>query len=442
MSDRRDWPVAARGLTGMRRRWPAWLCAGVLVGMLAGPAVWAAPVRIMPLGDSITYGVGDESNHGGYRGPLYDLLVNAGDAVDFVGTLTGGAIPDPNNEGHSGWRADQVRDQLNTWLTLNPPDIVLLHIGTNDITAGETVSTITAEIGQILDIVDAFEAAHGRPITVVVARIINRNDSFSGETTTLNGSIADMVDARAAAGDLVTVVDQEAALTYPNDLADTLHPNAGGYAKMAGVWYAALVPLLRNRADFVSDTIPNVMIPGHAYDCGVTMLNSGHDPWSCAAGTRLTVTQSGGPVANVLAPDGGYAIPISPCTIAAGQQGVFAFTVNMSADATYGQYELAWQMRDDSEWFNSNGHVAVFRQTIYVRPYPFFKGDFDDDGDVDQDDFGHMQLCLSGTGVVQSDPNCFDARLAGSLDVGTADLAIFIQCHGGEGVMPGANCIK
>src|SRR6185503_15255025 len=40
-------------------------------------------LRVLPLGDSITFGAGAG---GGYRAPLYQLLTNAGYSVDFIGT--------------------------------------------------------------------------------------------------------------------------------------------------------------------------------------------------------------------------------------------------------------------------------------------------------------------------------------------------------------------
>ena len=39
------------------------------------------PIRILPIGDSLTYG---EFVEGGYRLPLFQLLTNAGYSVDFV----------------------------------------------------------------------------------------------------------------------------------------------------------------------------------------------------------------------------------------------------------------------------------------------------------------------------------------------------------------------
>ena len=63
------------------------------------------PIRIMPLGDSITDGSGAA---GGYRLPLYIALTNAGYNVDLVGTATDNSAPglgtEVNHEGHGGWR--------------------------------------------------------------------------------------------------------------------------------------------------------------------------------------------------------------------------------------------------------------------------------------------------------------------------------------------------
>ena len=40
--------------------------------------------------------------------------------------------------------------------------------------------------------------------------------------------------------DLVVMVDQQGALTYPADLHDRLYPTAGGYTKMAKRWFEAI----------------------------------------------------------------------------------------------------------------------------------------------------------------------------------------------------------
>ncbi|MHC4442850.1 MAG: phosphodiester glycosidase family protein [Planctomycetota bacterium] len=66
--------------------------------------------------------------------------------------------------------------------------------------------------------------------------------------------------------------------------------------------------------------------------------------------------------------------------------------------------------------------------------------DFNGDGDVDQEDFGHFQFCLSGTSVPQTTPNCLNARLDGDNDVDLDDFIIFQGCMSGANVPADPNC--
>jgi hypothetical protein len=67
------------------------------------PLACLSPVRIMPLGDSITKGSGSTSFNG-YRRPLFKKLEAASHSIDFVGSQLDGSIDfDRNHEGRSGW---------------------------------------------------------------------------------------------------------------------------------------------------------------------------------------------------------------------------------------------------------------------------------------------------------------------------------------------------
>jgi lysophospholipase L1-like esterase len=120
------------------------------------------PIKIMPLGDSITngdrnipqnpdaniskykpYQHPDSKDKIAYRGKLWDLLKEDGytfDAasgdLDFVGSSQRGSEYnssfDTDNEGHGGFTTKQILDHISDWLDQNSADIVLLHIGTND----------------------------------------------------------------------------------------------------------------------------------------------------------------------------------------------------------------------------------------------------------------------------------------------------------------------
>ena len=106
-----------------RDRWLRWAVFGFLLLFslaLVSPPLPHPPVplvsatstsiKIMPLGDSITYGVGS-STGGGYRLPLWNELRARGFPIEFVGSVhTGPASFDRQNEGHPGWKINQISD--------------------------------------------------------------------------------------------------------------------------------------------------------------------------------------------------------------------------------------------------------------------------------------------------------------------------------------------
>ncbi len=219
----------------------------------------------MPLGDSITYGVysgynppADEAT--GYRQPLYIALTAAGYRVDFVGSLETGwdATPpfDIDHEGHPRWRDSEVADYVYEWLVTNPADVILLHIGSN------YVDPSPVDVEEILNEIDRYESDNEVRVTVVLARIINRVP-YSATVTQFNNNVEAMARARIAAGDKIVLVDMEAGAgiiyqLYPEgDMADTLHPYATGYEKMAAVWRNALVNQVLPRCPAGSGTFVN-----------------------------------------------------------------------------------------------------------------------------------------------------------------------------------------
>src|SRR5438876_5303203 len=72
-------------------------------------------ITIMPLGDSITYG-GGSSTGGGYRFPLWNELRARGLPLDFVGSVQAGpASFERENEGHPGWKINQIAAKVVNW---------------------------------------------------------------------------------------------------------------------------------------------------------------------------------------------------------------------------------------------------------------------------------------------------------------------------------------
>ncbi|UCD29264.1 MAG: hypothetical protein JSV03_01940 [Planctomycetota bacterium] len=73
---------------------------------------------------------------------------------------------------------------------------------------------------------------------------------------------------------------------------------------------------------------------------------------------------------------------------------------------------------------------------VHTQAQPYPPGDFDFDRDVDQEDCGRFQACLSGDGVLL-EPGCEYADLQGDNDVDEFDFDIFYSCMAGPNNPPG-----
>jgi len=206
------------------------------------------PIRIMPLGDSITDGY--DTFPGGYRDRLENLLEANNIAFDFVGSQNNGpsSLSDREHEGHSGWRIDEIASNVDSWLATNTPDVVLLTIGTNDILREYLLDAApdrhNSLVGQILTTTPDAHVVVG-----TVPPLKNRFDyRLAGE---YNSAISANMTTRINAGQSVSLVDQYNALESA-DLGDGIHPNQGGYNKMAGVWFDGLLDVLGNFGDYTA----------------------------------------------------------------------------------------------------------------------------------------------------------------------------------------------
>ena len=223
-------------------------------------------MQLMPLGDSITHG---DKTHDSSRRPLWKKLQLKGYKVDFVGsqtqnyTVEGDTIklhPSPNSdfdlnhEGHSGWRADEIlngsynskrlgdngQSNINLWAQNHSPDMVLLHLGTNDIIQDQSADSTIDDLENIIDRLQSI-----RPnVSILIAQIIPpANSQRRAKVKDLNALIPALAAQKNRPGSPVRIVDQWTGYDPINDNYDGLHPNANGEQKMTNRWFTGIEDL-------------------------------------------------------------------------------------------------------------------------------------------------------------------------------------------------------
>jgi lysophospholipase L1-like esterase len=272
-----------------------------LACIVSAPAT-PPPLRIMPLGDSITMGIGSATTSS-YRIDLQNRLRGAGLGVDFVGSQGNGApaSADLDNEGHSGWTIARIAAKADEWLATYRPDAILLQIGTNDLRTAHGAIGATGRLSALIDqLMTAAPAAD-----IFVARITGTRSAAAADqqrrTDAYNAKVPGIV---ASKGARVHVVDQSTVRGI--DIRDGLHPNDFGYAKMSWNWYRALAgvygrswpaggnPYLATRGNFchLVDSDPG---PGWApyFDCRWYYRNLVAGVWTWQTKRKVIVRVGG-----------------------------------------------------------------------------------------------------------------------------------------------------
>ncbi|KNY27800.1 GDSL-type esterase/lipase family protein [Pseudobacteroides cellulosolvens] len=205
------------------------------------------PIKIMPVGDSCTEGMGDP-NMGSYRTELYNLYKKAGINFDFVGSNQRGpsTLPDRDNEGHSGWTIPQVANNINNWLNAQNPDVVLLWIGGNDLLQGG--KTNPTGLSNLID-----QIIQQKPnIKIFVSDYYPVPDSV----TKYNSEIPGVIQQKVNEGKSV-YFNKMSSMNFvrSTDLSsDGLHLNVNGYIKAANIWYNSTIDILKSMSGSNSPT--------------------------------------------------------------------------------------------------------------------------------------------------------------------------------------------
>jgi lysophospholipase L1-like esterase len=139
-------------------------------------------------------------------------------------------MADPEHAGFGGERIDQVAARLDS--INETPDVVLLHIGTNDLYQRYQLATINARLDALIADMRA-RWPHARIIVATVG-------PYTGSAEYIAPMTADAIDYNDHVRQLQGVTVAEMPLT-PDMIGDGVHPLPAGYVAMAETWRNAIV---------------------------------------------------------------------------------------------------------------------------------------------------------------------------------------------------------
>lgn len=195
------------------------------------------PLRLMPLGASITDGFRSSTGNG-YRKDLRDMLVQDGFAVNMVGSRKSGDMKDNDNEGWSGYRVGQVQGKAELSVPSLQPNLFTINAGTNDCAQNYHVDTTGERMDELLEYL--WDASPNSTI-ILSTLLINLNENTEKRVLGVNKQYRQLAERKAAEEKRIVLAEMHGDDgPQRSDMADDTHPDDGGYLKMADIWYRSV----------------------------------------------------------------------------------------------------------------------------------------------------------------------------------------------------------
>ena len=241
----------------------------------------ANPIKIMPLGDSIT---DDGVTNGAWRQYLQPLLDANGYPFTFVGrnqSVPYGSFTKTNHEGYSGaviappgvlsysvhgYAGPDVYLQkiAADALTNVTPDLVLVLIGVNDIGRGRNPYQVaTNDMPTLLNII----FSNAPNAEVILAKITSLYDAnlaglnyaaYATNVPIYNDTLQAMVNHRRALGQKVSLADMFSVVDINTMFnSDYVHPNTLGLQAIAQEWFTRIQAITTT-----TNLVTSTLIPG------------------------------------------------------------------------------------------------------------------------------------------------------------------------------------
>ncbi|MBD1396619.1 hypothetical protein H9Q13_05525 [Pontibacter sp. JH31] len=231
-------------------------------------------LKIMALGNSITQGSAENPS---YRYQLWRMLVDAELNFEYVGSLDtnwdraaagtehGADVASPamgevykgktfNNkhEGHWGWTLQETlygkknptpykrdKGKLSEWLQGYTPDVVLMHLGTNDLIHSQPLDSTISKVERVVNQLRADNdgvAIFMAKVTPIPAQFANVDSSKQ-----YNNLIPKLASRLSTSRSPIIVVDMYTGFNPDTHTYDALHPNSEGEKLIAKRWFDAIM---------------------------------------------------------------------------------------------------------------------------------------------------------------------------------------------------------
>jgi autotransporter-associated beta strand protein len=280
--------------------------------------LWATQLpiglKIMPMGDSITYGGG--GTQAGYRGPLQTLLNPTVNALAPRFEYAGASVSNPsilptypiNQTHHNGYSSYATLDLSNNldgydptrfnqlggadrnpnggyWITggngtgrtADYPDVVLLMVGANDIYQQTTYANPLINVANyqanLTTLVNKLITL--RPAVRVIVADITPWASQAANVTLINTAANAAVAALQAQGKRVSLVDMFTLFPANGMTSGGLHPNDTGYTFMDNQWLHAIHASVPGVSQALPGAAPVVVATGATLDLNGNQVTVG-----------------------------------------------------------------------------------------------------------------------------------------------------------------------
>lgn len=215
--------------------------SALISGSASVPASTRAPLvdlRILGVGDSITWGYGSREGDGYFRSLCQHLSTHyLTTRHTFIGSKTSFS-GHYYHEGYPGFGVRQIqRAVVDSGTLAQRPNLILLMAGTNDLCRGTDPAKLAEEeLKECLEVL--FDACPDAAVLVSQVPPIGREGRQFDAAWRYNRLVGEMVEReREEKGKHVVLVEQDLRWEH---MCDGLHPNDKGHKEIASGWWEGI----------------------------------------------------------------------------------------------------------------------------------------------------------------------------------------------------------